>query len=52
VITNADRAETVACYQRRFGYRPVGTVAKLIECGQPDVDHWTTLEGRLDTDSP
>jgi 3-keto-5-aminohexanoate cleavage enzyme len=52
VITNADRPETVAWYQRRFGYRPVGTVPKLIEFGLPDVDHWTTLEARLDTESP
>jgi ribosomal protein S18 acetylase RimI-like enzyme len=47
VITNADRPETIAWYERHFGYRKVGKVAKLHEFGLPDVDHWTTLEADL-----
>jgi N-acetylglutamate synthase-like GNAT family acetyltransferase len=47
VITNADRPETIAWYQRHFGYRKVGEVQKLHEFGLPDVDHWTTLEADL-----
>jgi len=47
VITNADRPETIAWYQRHFGYRRVGEVAKLHEFGLPDVDRWTTLEADL-----
>jgi 3-keto-5-aminohexanoate cleavage enzyme len=47
VITNADRPETVAWYQRHFGYRPVGYVPKTMDFGLHDVDHWTTLEAPL-----
>jgi 3-keto-5-aminohexanoate cleavage enzyme len=48
VITNADRPETISWYKRHFGYREVGSVAKLCEFGLPDVDHWTTLEAALE----
>lgn len=47
VITNADRPETIAWYERHFGYRKVGELAKLHEFGLPDVDRWTTLEADL-----
>lgn len=47
VVTNADRPETVAWYERHFGYRRVGEVPKLQEFGASDVDRWTTLEARL-----
>ncbi len=47
VITNADRPETIAWYRRHFGYRVVGSVAKLHEFGLPEVDRWTTLEAPL-----
>ncbi len=47
VITNADRPETIAWYERHFGYRKVGEVRKLHEFGLPDVDTWTTLEAPL-----
>lgn len=47
VITNADRPETIAWYQRHFGYRVVGEVEKLHEFGLPEVDRWTTLEASL-----
>jgi hypothetical protein len=47
VITNADRPETIAWYERHFGYRRVGEVEKLHEFGLPDVDRWTTLEAPL-----
>jgi 3-keto-5-aminohexanoate cleavage enzyme len=47
VITNADRPETIAWYERHVGYRRVGEVEKVHEFGLPDVDHWTTLEAPL-----
>jgi 3-keto-5-aminohexanoate cleavage enzyme len=47
VITNADRPETIAWYERHFGYHRVGEVEKLHEFGLPDVDRWTTLEAPL-----
>ena len=47
VITNADRPETIAWYERHFGYERVGEVKKLHEFGLPDVDSWTTLEAPL-----
>jgi 3-keto-5-aminohexanoate cleavage enzyme len=48
VITNADRPETIAWYERNFGYVKVGTVAKVMEFGLAEVDHWTTLEAPLE----
>jgi 3-keto-5-aminohexanoate cleavage enzyme len=47
VVTNADRPETIAWYERHFGYQRVGSVAKEHEFGLPDVDRWTTLEASL-----
>jgi ribosomal-protein-alanine N-acetyltransferase len=47
VITNADRPETIAWYERHFGYRKVGEVAKLHEFGHREIDRWTTLEAPL-----
>ena len=47
VITNADRPETIAWYERHFGYRRIGEVAKLHEFGHPGIDTWTTLEAPL-----
>ena len=47
VVTNADRPETIAWYERHFGYRRVGEVRKLHEFGLADVDRWTTLEASL-----
>ncbi len=47
VITNADRPETIAWYERHFGYSRVGEVAKVHEFGLPEVDSWTTLEAPL-----
>lgn len=47
VLTNADRPETIAWYERHFGYRKVGEVRKLHEFGLRDVDRWTTLEAPL-----
>lgn len=48
VLTNADRPESIAWYERNFGYRKVGEVAKVHQFGDPDVDHWTTLEAPLE----
>lgn len=47
VITNADRPDTIAWYERHFGYRRIGEVPKLHEFGLPEVDRWTTLEAPL-----
>jgi ribosomal protein S18 acetylase RimI-like enzyme len=52
VITNADRPETIAWYERHFGYRKVGEVPKLHEFGLRDVDRWTTLEADLEPWKP
>src|SRR3954452_5389034 len=48
VVTNADRARTIAWYERKFGYRRVGRVRKLHPFGALDVDHWTTLEADIE----
>ncbi len=48
VVTNADRPETIAWYERHFGYRRVGEVPKLLEFGHPEVNRWTTLEAPLE----
>jgi 3-oxoadipate:acetyl-CoA acetyltransferase len=47
VVTNADRPDTIAWYERHFGYRRVGELPKRHEFGLPDVDRWTTLEASL-----
>lgn len=49
VTTNADRPNVIDWYKKKFGYREVGTLAKLHSFGHPDIDHWTTLE--LDLES-
>jgi ribosomal protein S18 acetylase RimI-like enzyme len=49
VTTNADLPGTIAWYKRNFGYREVGTLAKVHEFGDPQRDHWTTLECDLET---
>jgi ribosomal-protein-alanine N-acetyltransferase len=48
VTTNADLPETIAWYERWFGYRKIGTLAKVHEFGDPRREHWTTLECDLD----
>lgn len=47
VITNADRLKTILWYKKHFGYRQVGTIKKIHSFGNPEVDHWTTLEADL-----
>jgi phenylacetate-CoA ligase len=44
VTTNADRPEVIAWYERRFGYRRVGELRKLIPFGDPGIERWVTLE--------
>jgi len=44
ITTNADLPDTIAWYKKNFGYREVGTLAKVHEFGDPQRDHWTTLE--------
>lgn len=44
VTTNADRLRTIAWYKICFGYREVGTLPKVHSFGDPQIDHWTTLE--------
>lgn len=48
VITNADRPVTIAWYKKHFGYRQIGTVPKVHQFGDPDVEEWTTLEMDLE----
>ncbi len=47
LTTNADRPETIAWYEKHFGYRRVGTLAKLHSFGREDIHEWTTLETDL-----
>jgi N-acetylglutamate synthase-like GNAT family acetyltransferase len=47
VTTNADLPQTIDWYIRNFGYKKVGTLAKLHEFGDPSIDQWTTLEANL-----
>jgi|GEM_PF-9324 len=47
LVTNADRPEVIAWYQRNFGYRPIGYVKKVMSFGDPDLDQWTTLQTDL-----
>lgn len=47
VVTNADRAVTIDWYRRHFGYRVVGSVPKVHEYGDPDIEHWTTIEADI-----
>ena len=49
LTTNADLPETIAWYQKHFGYRKVGMLQKLHDFGDPDIDQWTTLEVNLAT---
>ncbi len=44
VRTETDRPETISWYERKFGYRRVGTNPKKHAFSLPDVDHWTVLE--------
>lgn len=44
LTTNTDLPETIKWYQQHFGYRKVGTLKKIHEFGDPNIDHWTTLQ--------
>ncbi len=44
IITNADRPKTIKWYKKHFGYKEVGTLKKVCSFGDPDIDHWTTIE--------
>ena len=48
VITNSDRPRVISWYIRRYRYKKVGTLKKLCSYGDPDIDHWTTLEMDLE----
>lgn len=52
VRTEADRPETIAWYQRKFGYRIVGTQPKKHAFGLAEVEQWTVLELDLEGDAP
>ena len=47
LTTNTDLPATIEWYQRHFGYRKVGTLKKIHEFGDPNIDHWTTLQADL-----
>ncbi len=47
LTTNSDRPETIAWYEKYFGYVRVGALQKLHPFGAADIDHWTTLETDL-----
>jgi len=44
LTTNTDLPETIKWYQRHFGYIKIGTLKKVNEFGDPNIDHWTTLQ--------
>ncbi len=44
VRTETDRPETISWYQRKFGYRIIGSNPKKHAFSLPDVDTWTVLE--------
>ena len=44
LITNTDLPETIEWYKRHFGYRMVGSLKKIHEFGNPDINQWTTLQ--------
>jgi N-acetylglutamate synthase-like GNAT family acetyltransferase len=44
LTTNTDLPATIKWYEKHFGYRKVGVLKKLHEFGDPDIDHWTTLQ--------
>jgi len=48
VITNSDLPKTIAWYQKRFGYKIIGSLKKVASFGSDDIDHWTTLEMDLE----
>lgn len=45
--TNSDRPETIAWYEKHFGYRRVGRLAKLHPFGHVGIPEWTSLETDL-----
>jgi len=44
LTTNTDLPATIAWYEKNFGYRKIGTLEKVHEFSDPDIDHWTTLQ--------
>jgi len=47
LTTNTDRPQTIAWYEKHFGYKPVGTLKKAHPFGDPDIDTWQTLQVNL-----
>lgn len=45
--TNSDRPETIAWYEKHFGYVRVGSLPKLHPFGHEGIHEWTTLETDL-----
>jgi ribosomal protein S18 acetylase RimI-like enzyme len=45
--TNSDRPETIAWYEKHFGYVRVGSLPKLHAFGHEGISEWTTLETDL-----
>jgi len=44
LTTNTDLPASIEWYQKHFGYRKIGTLKKLHEFGDKNIDHWTTLQ--------
>ncbi len=44
LTTNTDLPATIAWYKKHFGYHEVGTLEKENEFGDPNINHWTTLQ--------
>ena len=44
LTTNSDLPDTITWYKKFFGYTEVGRLKKIHEFGDPNIDHWTTLQ--------
>ena len=44
LTTNSDLPATIEWYKKHFGYKEIGRLKKFHEFGDPNIDHWTTLQ--------
>ena len=44
LTTNTDLPATIKWYKKHFSYKEIGSLQKIHEFGDPDIDHWTTLQ--------
>lgn len=44
LTTNTDLPKTIKWYKTYFDYKEVGKLKKIHKFGDPEIDHWTTLQ--------